>query len=110
MHNAIEHAGAGSRITIRTRTVQGRAELCVEDNGRGIAADERESLWHRFHRGRGAAGTGSGLGLAIVRDIARLHGAQATLAPGEQGLGLRVCISFPPVMSSNDSVRDGRVR
>jgi two-component system sensor histidine kinase TctE len=103
VHNAIEHAGAGSRITIRTRTVQSRAELCVEDNGRGIEADERESLWQRFRRGRGAAGTGSGLGLAIVRDIARLHGAQATLAPSEQGLGLRVCISFPPLTLSSGS-------
>lgn len=98
LHNAIEHAGAGSRITVRTRTLPGGVELCVEDNGRGIAADELESLWHRFRRGRGASGTGSGLGLAIVSDIARLHGAQASLAPGEQGRGLRVRISFPLVM------------
>jgi len=96
VHNAVEHAGTGARITVRTRTLQGRAELCVEDNGPGIPEDERESLWQRFRRGRGAAGTGSGLGLAIVRDIASLHGARATLAAGEQGLGLRVCVSFPP--------------
>jgi len=96
VHNAVEHAGTGARITVRTRTLQGRAELCVEDNGPGIPDDERESLWQRFRRGRGAAGTGSGLGLAIVRDIASLHGAQATLVAGEQGLGLRVCVSFPP--------------
>jgi two-component system sensor histidine kinase TctE len=100
IHNAIVHAGAGSRITIRTYMRNGCAQLCVEDDGCGVAADEQESLWHRFRRGRGADGTGSGLGLAIVKDIARLHGARAALAPGEHGRGLRVCISFPSSMSA----------
>ncbi len=93
--NAIEHAGAGTRITVRTRTLIGCADLCVEDDGRGIAEDERDAMWQRFRRGRDAAGTGSGLGLAIVGDIARLHGATATLQPGENGRGLRVCVAFP---------------
>ena len=95
VHNAIEHAGSGSRITIRTGMRDGCSELCVEDDGRGIPADQQASVWQRFRRGRGAEGTGSGLGLAIVKDIARLHGAQATLAAGECGRGLRVCIRFP---------------
>ena len=96
IHNAIEHAGSGSRITIRTGVQGGCSELCVEDDGRGIAAGEQASVWQRFRRGRGAEGTGSGLGLAIVKDIARLHGAQATLAAGESGRGLRVSVRFPP--------------
>ena len=96
VHNAIEHAGPGARITIRTRTEDGRARLCVEDDGRGVPADERELAWQRFRRGREAAGTGSGLGLAIVADIARLHDADATLEPGSQGRGLRVQVRFAP--------------
>lgn len=95
VHNAIEHAGSGSRITIRTGMRDGCSELCVEDDGRGIPADQQASVWQRFRRGSGAEGTGSGLGLAIVKDIARLHGAQATLAAGECGRGLRVCVRFP---------------
>lgn len=96
VHNAIEHAGPGARITIRTRTRDARAWLTVEDDGRGVPAEELEQLWQRFHRGRGAHGMGSGLGLAIVADIARLHGASATLEPGEQGRGLCVQVRFPP--------------
>jgi two-component system sensor histidine kinase TctE len=67
----------------------------VEDDGRGVRAEELDLLWQRFHRGREARGTGSGLGLAIVADIARLHGASATLERGEQGRGLRVQVRFP---------------
>jgi len=95
IHNAIEHAGAKSRITIRTGMQNHNAQLIVEDDGCGIAADEQASVWQRFRRARGARGTGSGLGLAIVKDIAQLHGASATLATGEQGRGLHVRISFP---------------
>jgi two-component system sensor histidine kinase TctE len=95
IHNAIEHAGAKSRITIRTGMLDGSAQLIVEDDGCGIAAEEHVSVWQRFRRARGAKGTGSGLGLAIVKDIAQLHGASATLTSGEQGRGLRVRIGFP---------------
>ena len=95
IHNAIEHAGAKSRITIRTGMQDGSAQLIVEDDGCGIAAGEQASVWQRFRRARGAKGTGSGLGLAIVKDIAQLHGASATLATGEHGHGLHVRVSFP---------------
>jgi two-component system sensor histidine kinase TctE len=96
IHNAIEHAGAGARITVRTRLQDRCALLAVEDDGRGVPAEERQLLWERFHRGREAGGTGSGLGLAIVADIARLHGATALLEAGEKGRGLRVELRFPP--------------
>jgi len=94
IHNAIEHAGAGARITVRTGMQDGCAQLIVEDDGCGISPDEQASVWQRFRRARGAKGTGSGLGLAIVKDIAHLHGASATLAAGDHGRGLRVRISF----------------
>ena len=95
VHNAIEHAGRGARITVRTRVDGERAVLEVADDGPGVAAEERDLLWQRFHRGRDAVGSGSGLGLAIVADIARLHRADATLAAGPDGRGLVVRISFP---------------
>ncbi len=95
VHNAIEHAGEGARITVSTGMRDGRAELAVEDDGPGIASADRDAVWHRFKRGPGARGTGSGLGLAIVQDIALLHGATCTLADGPHGRGLRVRVSFP---------------
>lgn len=95
IHNAINHAGPGARITIRSRARDGHAQLCVEDDGKGLPAEEMATAWQRFRRGRGAVGTGSGLGLAIVADIAQLHGARAMLSANEGGRGLRVCVDFP---------------
>ena len=94
VHNAIEHAGRGARITVRSGAADGVAFIEVEDDGPGIPPGERESVWERFRRGSQPGGTGSGLGLAIVRDIARLHGADAALRGGPHGRGLRVRVSF----------------
>lgn len=95
IHNAIQHAGRGARVTVRTCTQDDAVLLEVDDDGPGLAPDERERVWDRFHRGRAATGTGTGLGLAIVRDIARLHRGQAELLPGPGGHGLRARVSLP---------------
>jgi signal transduction histidine kinase len=68
----------------------------VEDNGPGIAPEDRDRAFERFQRGN-AGGTGSGLGLSIVRDIAGHHGAQAQLLDGPGGVGLKVRVTFAPI-------------
>ena len=95
VHNAIQHAGPGAHITVRTRSAGGQAILEVEDNGQGMPAAELEAAWQRFHRGSSATGPGTGLGLAIVRDIARLHGGDARLLPGAGGRGIVAHVSLP---------------
>ncbi|MFT3821443.1 MAG: sensor histidine kinase N-terminal domain-containing protein [Rubrivivax sp.] len=93
--NALQHAGRGARITVRSGVLEGQAFVEVEDDGPGLPEAERSAVWQRFHRGSAAAGPGSGLGLAIVRDIARLHGAQALLLPAATGRGLVARVRFP---------------
>ncbi|HVR51627.1 MAG TPA: sensor histidine kinase N-terminal domain-containing protein [Pseudorhodoferax sp.] len=95
VHNAGQHAGRGAQVTVRTRTEDGQAVLEVEDDGPGMAEDDRARAWDRFHRGRGAHGPGTGLGLSIVQHIAQLHGGRAELAPGPAGYGLRVRVLLP---------------
>ncbi len=108
IQNAIEHAGAGARVTVCTAMVGETAELVVVDDGPGLPAGERERVWERFHRGPAASGEGSGLGLAIVRDIARRHGARASLeaGDGQQACGgLRVRVRFAPLRSSDGAAQ-----
>ncbi len=95
LHNALEYAGRGASVTLRCARSGAGVRLEVEDDGPGIPVEDRERVWQRFQRGRGAPGAGSGLGLAIVRDIARAHGASATLHEGPGGRGLCVRIEFP---------------
>jgi two-component system sensor histidine kinase TctE len=94
LHNALEYAGRGSEVTVRSYTDDGTPVLEVEDNGPGIAAEERERVFERFYRAGPGGGTGSGLGLAIVREIALGHGAQVDLLDPPGGAGLLVRVRF----------------
>jgi two-component system sensor histidine kinase TctE len=103
VHNAIEYSPRGGRVTVRTGQRGGKPFAEVEDDGPGIAVQERERVLERFYRVAGTPGTGSGLGLAIVREIASRHdaaiefgdGPGAANPPGNQPKGCRVALTFP---------------
>jgi two-component system sensor histidine kinase TctE len=103
IHNALEYAPAGGRVTVRTgsRDSGGNklAFLEVEDDGPGIPATERDKVLERFYRVAGTPGTGSGLGLSIVREIAAAHSAEIEIGagegPGGTFIGCRVGLTFP---------------
>ena len=77
IENALAYSPVGS--TVEVVSAPGRIE--VRDRGPGLADDEREAVFERFHRGRaGQAGPpGSGLGLAIARELARGWSGEVTL-------------------------------
>jgi signal transduction histidine kinase len=77
LENALKYSSAGSTVEL----VTGPARVEVRDRGEGIAADEREAVFTRFHRGRaGQAGfRGTGLGLSIARELARGSGGEITI-------------------------------
>ena len=86
--NAIHYTPSGGVINIRLRAWPDSASLEIEDDGPGIPAAERDSVFERFYRVRDrvasneAEARGSGLGLAIVREIARLHDVQIKIEDG----------------------------
>jgi two-component system sensor histidine kinase TctE len=69
--------------------------LRVEDNGSGIAPEERTRVFERFYRVLGTEADGCGLGLAIVREVAQGHGATVSLDDGATGRGTAVHVRFP---------------
>ncbi|EHP42250.1 transmembrane sensor histidine kinase transcription regulator protein [Cupriavidus basilensis OR16] len=91
---------ARSAIHLRAETdAAGRLRLTVEDDGPGIAPEERARIFEPFHRpdsSRNRHTGGFGLGLAIVRRIALLHGGQVGLDSGSEG-GARFVIALPPM-------------
>ena len=81
VRNLLENARRHGRPPVRVelRRDGGTVVLDVMDRGEGIPAAERERVFAPFHR-LGSDGKGVGLGLALVRQIARLHGGDATIA------------------------------
>ncbi|MFB6108964.1 MAG: sensor histidine kinase [Haloplanus sp.] len=78
--NAVTHAG--SDVTVRVGRLDGEAGFYVADDGPGIPAADRESV---FEHGHTTAEDGTGLGLAIVRSVAEAHGWSVRLTESETG-------------------------
>jgi len=92
--NAIKYTPPGGHVTVRTRADR-LAVIEVEDDGIGIPAEERESIFERFYRVLGTDEEGSGLGLPIAAEIAELHQAKIDLLQGDGGHGSLFRVSFP---------------
>lgn len=84
---------AGSRVEIQARTERGRLEIRVDDDGPGIAPEQRDAMLRRGVRADEQV-PGAGLGLAIVDDLARLHDGRITLAASPLG-GLQARLDLP---------------
>ncbi len=82
-------------IAIRARSAPGnRAEIAVEDNGRGIADTDHERVFELFRRSGAQSQPGEGIGLAHVRTLVRSLGGDITLR-SKLGVGTTFIISLP---------------
>lgn len=84
LDNALRFAPAGTPVRVEVRDGGGASRVRVRDEGPGVAPEEREAIFERFHRGAATSGTtGFGLGLAIGRELARRMGGELALLDGE---------------------------
>ncbi len=87
----------GTQIQIKTIDEESWLKISVEDDGPGIAEDQREEVFRPFYRIDNARNQdigNTGLGLSIARDIAHNHGGEIFLEESELG-GLRAVIAIP---------------
>ncbi|MDF3306251.1 HAMP domain-containing sensor histidine kinase [Rhodococcus sp. T2V] len=93
--NATRHAR--HRVALRVVEHGGTVRLTIDDDGPGIAEEDRGRIFERFVRlddARARDDGGSGLGLAIVAELARAHGAEITVGRSDLG-GARFELVFP---------------
>lgn len=95
LSNALQYSPAGTPIQLQ---VQRHGDMCclsVENTGPGIPADELETIFQKYQRGRLAQGKpGAGLGLAVVKRIAELHAGNVAVH-SEPGLLTRFVVEIP---------------
>lgn len=96
LNNAKQACGEHGEITLsaeysRDQDNKQWIDICVEDNGTGISAAEREKIMTPFYTTRAA---GTGLGLAVVQSIVTAHKGQLWLE-SEEGEGSTFGMRIP---------------
>lgn len=91
--NAVKFSPSAAPIEIDLSKGNFYGEVCVRDHGRGVAADQRHELFHKFSR-LDAPEPGTGLGLYICRRLARAHGGDVVYKEAEGG-GASFCVRLP---------------
>ncbi len=91
--------GESAQVSITSRLLEGKCALEVADNGPGIPARLRSSIFKPYQRGEQHATTvtgGIGLGLALSRSWAKMLGGNLELVANGKGQGARFRLSLEP--------------
>ncbi len=104
LENAAKYSAVGAPIEVRGFVEGEYACVALRDHGQGFPADQIESLFTMFSRGKSESSTiGVGLGLAICRAIVEAHGGKIKASNCEGG---GACVTFwlplgnPPCVDS----------
>lgn len=97
--NGIRYNRRGGAVTVALARSDSDITLSVQDDGPGIAPENRSRVFERFFRAAGQTGPdGTGLGLAIVQSAAQRMGAHVSISNAAPGT--RISVRFPPQPST----------
>jgi signal transduction histidine kinase len=95
VENAVRHAAGAVDLSLSSDG--STAVVTVDDDGPGIAPEDRAEVFHRFVRlddSRDRSRGGVGLGLAIVAEIVRIHSGSVEVTESPAG-GARFTVRLP---------------
>ena len=95
LSNAIKFTPKRGQIDVSLADTPGAVQVCIADNGPGIAEKDQARIFDKFYvvaDGRGLAGLG--LGLYLVRQNIELHGGRIWVT-SQEGQGATFCFSLP---------------
>jgi signal transduction histidine kinase len=96
LRNAVAYTQDRGKIALAVAADEEAVTITVSDNGRGIAPEDQQQVFTRFHRS-GAVGRGDaalGLGLPLTRQFIEAHGGSVSLE-SVVGKGTRVTLVIP---------------
>ena len=87
LQNAIEFSPSGGEVVLTIKPIPGKVGFVVEDRGPGVPDYALPRVFERFYSlpRPGTEKKSTGLGLALVKEIAHLHGGDATLTNRPDG-------------------------
>jgi signal transduction histidine kinase len=95
LENAVKHGREAGRVFVSVGALDDRyAEVCVDDDGPGVPASERQAVFLLARRGANARGRGNGLGLALVRLTLERIGGEVDVSESPLG-GARFRLRIP---------------
>jgi signal transduction histidine kinase len=109
INNGLTYTTRTPRLTIAIEQENHHAVVRIEDNGIGIAAEERERVFDQFHRTNDplfANVPGTGLGLYISRQLAVANGGRLDIERSAPGEGTVFALTLP-VASANGKTASG---
>lgn len=98
LSNAVKYSPAEAAVSIHCKVRRRSVEVCVKDNGRGIAMEDQKKIFTRFFRTHPQGVKGFGLGLFLVKEIITSHGGKVWLE-SEPGIGSAFYFSLPLPLS-----------
>ena len=96
--NAIKFTPQQGKIEVSFYTHEGKVTLKVSDTGPGIAHEEKEKIFQKFHQAgndRNLKKQGWGLGLSIAQEIIVAHGGEIGVESAGLGQGSTFWFTIP---------------
>jgi two-component system cell cycle sensor histidine kinase PleC len=103
LSNGVKFTAPGGHVRATLNADESGITLCVQDNGKGIPADQIARIVQPFEQldnRYGQANGGTGLGLALVRALAEMHDGKLDIE-SEVGIGTTVSVWLPRVESTD---------
>jgi PAS domain S-box-containing protein len=98
LNNAAKYTPPHGHIRLELSERDGSAEICVIDDGVGLAPEALERVFNMFEQvesQKAQAEGGLGIGLALTRHLVQLHGGLITAHSEGIGRGCRFAITLP---------------
>ncbi len=96
LRNAVAYTPDKGKIALTASGDDASVTISVIDNGQGIALEDQQQVFTRFHRigGVGRGDAALGLGLPLTRQFIEAHGGTVTLE-STLGKGTKVTMIIP---------------